>query len=80
MKLFRKLASIALALALAAAGLTGCGGGAGPAPAGGGSHPAGQTGAAQAEIEVFTRFADGAGKAYFDEAAAGFMAENPGVR
>ncbi len=80
MKLFRKLTSIALALALAAAGLTGCGGGAGPAPAGGGSQPAGQTGAAQAEIEVFTRFADGAGKAYFDEAAAGFMAENPGVK
>lgn len=78
MKKFTKLTSLALALALAAAGLAGCGGGAGSAPAGSGTG--GQPAGKQAEIEVFTRFADGASKTYFDEAAAGFMAENPGVK
>lgn len=33
-----------------------------------------------AEIELFTRFADGASKAYFDELAANFMQENPNIK
>ena len=33
-----------------------------------------------ADIEIFTRFADGASKAYFDELATTFMNENPGIK
>lgn len=32
------------------------------------------------EIEIFTRFADGAGKTFFDEVAARFMEENPNIK
>lgn len=32
------------------------------------------------EIEVFTRFSDGATKAYFEEVANAFMAENPDIK
>ncbi len=32
------------------------------------------------EIEVFTRFADGASKQYFDDVAASYMAEHPDVK
>lgn len=32
-----------------------------------------------AEIEIFTRFADGASKTFFDEVAASFMEENPNI-
>ena len=32
------------------------------------------------EIEVFTRFADGASKAFFDETAASFMTEHPNIK
>jgi raffinose/stachyose/melibiose transport system substrate-binding protein len=31
------------------------------------------------EIEIFTRFADGASKTFFDEVAASFMEENPNI-
>mgnify|MGYP003350164797 CR=1 FL=1 len=31
-------------------------------------------------IEIFTRFADGASKTYFDEVAASFMEANPNIK
>lgn len=38
------------------------------------------TGGEKAEIEIFTRFSDGASKAFFDEAAASFMEKNPNIK
>lgn len=41
--------------------------------------PAENAPAEKVKIEIFTRFADGASKAFFDDAAASFMQENPNI-
>ncbi|MEG1175413.1 MAG: extracellular solute-binding protein, partial [Ruthenibacterium sp.] len=73
MKNTHKLVSALLVFVLILAAFTGCGNVAT-------SQPVTSDPSKVQEIEIFTRFADGASKAFFDDAASSFMAENPNIK
>lgn len=71
----KKALALLVVLVLVVAALAACGGGS----SSGASGSQQTSGGAQVEIEMFTRFADGASKAYFDEVAAAYNEANPDV-